>query len=157
MIFKTNISRNQNYKPTVYVYQEIYTCKKKTVTSVREATVNNLNMLNENVFPFFSISQNKEENVCETEVTIHRSLVVERPTGGLAKNPPFSCRVYSRQAHNPGQKSRGFLGPSLSIIYVAQARYQEMYSVLSAEHNKYSKRNLLFFFFKKQSAHYQKI
>ena len=118
MIFKTNISRNQNYKPTVYVYQEIYTCKKKTVTSVREATVNNLNMLNENVFPFFSISQNKGENVCETEVTIHRSLVVERPTGGLAKNPPFSCRVYSRQAHNPGQKSRGFLGPSLSIIHI---------------------------------------
>ena len=78
MIFKTNISKNQNYKPTVYVYQEIYTCKKKTVTSVREATVNNLNMLNENVFPFFSISQNKEENVCETEVTIHRSLVVHR-------------------------------------------------------------------------------
>ena len=74
MIFKTNISKNQNYKPTVYVYQEIYTCKKKTVTSVREATVNNLNMLNENVFPFFSISQNKGENVCETEVTIHRSL-----------------------------------------------------------------------------------
>ena len=69
MIFKTNISKNQNYKPTVYVYQEIYTCKKKNLTSVREATVNNLNMLNENVFPFFSISQNKGENEERKKIT----------------------------------------------------------------------------------------
>ena len=67
MIFKTNISKNQNYKPTVYVYQEIYTCKKKTVTSVHE--VNNLNMLIENVFPFFSISQNKGENEERKKIT----------------------------------------------------------------------------------------